>query len=70
MLSVPSMRYTIDAPDLSNTEVRLNGNVLKLGAGDRLPAIEGASAAAGIRTFEPATITFLAMPGAGNSACH
>ena len=69
-LPAASMRYTIDAADLNSTEVRLNGNALKLGAGDRLPPIEGASTAAGISIFEPATITFLAMPAVDNHACR
>jgi heparanase 1 len=70
MLPTASMRYTLDAADLSATEVRLNGRALKLGADDRLPAMQGAPAEAGISTFAPATITFLAMPRAANRACQ
>jgi hypothetical protein len=70
MLPAASRRYMLDAADLNDTEVRLNGHALKLGAGNRLPSIEGASAAAGVSTFEPATISFLAIPTAGNSACR
>ena len=60
----------LDAADLNATEARLNGSALKLGSHDQLPPIEGAVAPAGINTFEPATITFLAIPTAGNSACR
>jgi hypothetical protein len=70
MFPAASLRYILDAADLNDTEVRLNGHALKLGAGNRLPSIEGASAAAGVSTFEPATISFLAIPTAGNSACR
>jgi heparanase 1 len=70
MLPVTSMRYTLDAAELSATEIRLNGSMLKLGAGDRLPAMQGSPAAAGNSTFEPASITFLAMPNAANKACR
>jgi hypothetical protein len=69
-LPVASMRYTLDAAELSDTEIRMNGNALRLGTNDRLPAIEPASVAAGIITFAPATITFLAMPEAANKACR
>jgi heparanase 1 len=70
MLPLASMRYTLDAADVSATEVRLNGRALKLGAGDRLPSMEGDPTEAGISTFAPATITFLAMPRAANRACR
>jgi heparanase 1 len=70
MLPLASMRYTLDAADLSATEVRLNGSALKLGADDRLPSMEGDPTEAGISTFAPATITFLAMPTAANGACR
>jgi len=70
MLPVASMRYTLDAASLNDTDVRLNGTPLVLDAGGQLPPITGASTTAGIGTFEPATISFLAMPTAGNSACR
>ena len=69
-LPVESMRYTLDAADPSGTAIRLNGKALQLDASNRLPAIEPASVTAGIVTFEPATITFLAMPAAANKACR
>jgi hypothetical protein len=70
MLSTESELYTLDAASLSDAEVRLNGVVLRLGAGDELPAIQGAPVIAGPAIFGPTTITFLAIPTAANSACR
>jgi hypothetical protein len=47
----------------------LNGEPLKLDRNDDLPEVKGRIAAAGSIQFAPATITFLAMPEAGNAAC-
>jgi heparanase len=69
-LPTPSMRYTMDAAKLQDTDVRLNGRTLALRTGDELPAIAGAPASAGTVTFAPTTITFLAIPQAGNKACQ
>jgi Glycosyl hydrolase family 79, N-terminal domain len=69
-LSTASERYTIDAANLQDTTVRLNGDALRLTPQDDLSPIDGVPAAAGIVTFAPATITFLTMPEAGNSACR
>jgi hypothetical protein len=69
-LPVASTRYTLDAAMLSAPDVRLNGSVLKLGNADRLPPMQGVPAAAGVSTFAPATITFLAMPAAANKVCR
>ena len=70
MLPAASVRYTLDAASLLDADVRLNGSTLALGAGDELPAIEGAPTTADTVTFEPATITFLAIATAGNHACR
>jgi hypothetical protein len=43
---------------------------LELDAKDDLPGIAGVRTAAGMLTFAPATITFLSIPAAGNSACR
>lgn len=68
-LSEASQRYTLDAGNLRDASVRLNGRTLALGADNELPHIAGTTTAAGDVTFAPATITFLAIPKAGNSAC-
>ena len=65
-----SYRYTLDGLHLQDTTVRLNGETLALNARDELPAVDGVSTAAGLVTFAPATITFLAMPAARNAACQ
>ena len=70
MLPTASVRYTLDAANLLDERVRLNGHPLALSAGGELPAIAGAPAAAGTLTFAPATITFLAIAEAGNDACR
>jgi heparanase len=62
--------YTLDAVNLPDARVRANGNTLALGAGDMLPPIPGAPTPAGPVTFAQATITFVAMPMAGNNACR
>jgi hypothetical protein len=62
--------YTLDAENLPDARVRVNGNTLALGAGDKLPPIPGAQTPAGPVTFTQATITFVAMPRAGNNACR
>jgi heparanase 1 len=62
-------RYTLDAANLQDVTVRLNGNMLALGPGDRVPHITGVPASAGMLTMAPATITFLAVPAAANTAC-
>jgi hypothetical protein len=69
-LAKPSERYTFDAASLSAPIVRLNGATLGLDDKDDLPPIAGARTAAGALSFAPATISFLTIPGAGNSACQ
>jgi hypothetical protein len=64
-----SERYTLDAANLLDATVRLNGDTLTLGPDDRLPAITGVPASGGMLTIAPATITFLAVPDATNAAC-
>jgi hypothetical protein len=69
-LAGASSRYTLDAENLLDADVRLNGQALALGADDALPAIVGVPAAPDGVTFQPATITFLAIPDAGNAVCR
>jgi len=70
MLTSASERYTLDAANLRGGTVRLNGRTLELGVRDDLPRIAGVRTVAGALTFAPATITFLAIPTAANSACQ
>ena len=66
---VPGERYTLSSDDLQAKAVRLNGVELKLGADDVLPDLTGVPVQAGNMSLDPATITFIALPGAGNQAC-
>jgi heparanase len=63
-------RYTLSADPLENREVKLNGQVLKLGENDDIPRLEGMAMAAGPVEFAPATITFLTLEGAQNEDCR
>lgn len=69
-LPTESVRYTLDAASLLDERVRLNGRTLTLSAGDELPTITGTPTTANALTFAQATITFLAIPAAGNNACR
>ena len=67
---IASERYVLDATSLRSTIVQLNGTTLALDDKDGLPPIEGVPTPAGTLTFAPATISFLAIPEAGNRACQ
>ena len=69
-IPVPGERYTLSSSDLQSKTVQLNGTELKLGAGDALPVLAGAAFQPGNVEFAPATITFMALPQAGNAACR
>ena len=66
----PSLRYTLSAPELQGSRVALNHQLLALGPNDALPQLSGTPTSAGELSFEPASITFLALAHAGNSACR
>jgi hypothetical protein len=69
-LAKPSERYTLDAASLRASTVWLNGGPLELDEKGDLPPIMGASTPAGVLSFAPATISFLTIPEAENSACQ
>jgi hypothetical protein len=69
-LPLPSERYTLDAASLHDATVRLNGSMLALDDRGELPRLSGVATTVGPLSFAPATITFLAIPGAGNRACR
>jgi hypothetical protein len=71
-LRVPtaSQRYTLTAHRLEDAHVLLNGEELKLGAGDALPELKGVDTPSGPVTFEPASITFLGIAAAQNASCR
>lgn len=64
-----SERYTLEAADLQDAQVRLNGRPLALEAGGELPRLQGVRTSRGAVSIAPASITFLAIPAAANNAC-
>ena len=69
-IPVAGERYTLSSNELQSKTVQLNGTELKLGEGDELPVLASISIQAGSVEFGPATITFIALPQAGNGACQ
>jgi len=69
-LPAKSERYTLTAKNLLDDKVDLNGKELDLTQGGDLPEIVGKAQRAGKVRLGPASITFLAMPDAGNTACR
>jgi heparanase len=62
-------RYTLTSRDRLSRAVDLNGRPLAL-VGDALPPLSEARVSAGGVTLAPASITFLAVPGAANPSCR
>ena len=50
--------------------MKLNGEALKLGPNDDLPALRGAAVQAGATTLQPVSIDFLTFAAAHNANCH
>ncbi len=69
-LPIGSQTFTLTAANLEGGPVQLNGRELKLGANDAIPALKGRPAKPGKLPLAPASITFLAVPSAGNPACR
>jgi heparanase 1 len=65
-----SVRYTLTATDLMSHMVQLNGKDLALTASGDVPTLSGASAAKGAVVLPAASITFLTVADAGDSACR
>jgi heparanase 1 len=71
-LAVPgsSLVYTLTADDIAGNVVKLNGNRLMVGRGDRLPRLEARSASGATIALPAASISFVAIPRAGNAVCR
>jgi hypothetical protein len=70
-IPVRAERYTLTADGgLLSKQVQLNGAVLLLGKENRVPSLSGTSAGVGTVDLPPASITFLALRGAGNGGCR
>jgi len=65
-LTKTAQRYTLSARNLEDQQVLLNGHPLQLQANGQPPELQGQPIPAGHIEFAPLTITFLAIPGAGN----
>ena len=68
-LPAASERYTLSADDLQGADVKLNGTVLALGPNGDLPEPAGVASPPDAIGLPPATMTFLTIANAGNSAC-
>jgi heparanase len=69
-LPIPAGGYMLAARNLEEARVQLNGQELKLQGQDALPDLQGRSIPAGAVELPPASITFLAIKGAGNTSCR
>jgi hypothetical protein len=69
-IPAPSERYALHSTEMQSAHVSLNGKDVAWDGGSDLPRLAGAPTAAGEVAFAPATITFLAVAGAGNAACR
>ena len=58
-------QYTLTSAELQGKSVQLNGNELKLGANDELPAIEGKPTRSDDVTIPAASISFFTVADAG-----
>ena len=68
-LPIPTERYMLSAANVTDTQVRLNGQSLVLDAAGELPDLRPTSIGPGITEVAPAGVTFLALSQAGNSHC-
>lgn len=63
-------RFTLSAATLESLQVRLNGRELSLGERDALPDLSGETFVSDALEFAPATLSFVAVPKAGNQSCE
>ena len=68
-LPMSADRYTLTAQKLEDSRVQLNGHELRLNDNGQLPRLDGRRIASNPVEFAPASITFLAVVGAGNKNC-
>ena len=69
-VSQPAERYSLTAATLESGIARLNGKELRLQANDALPTLAPVAQSRGDVALAPASITFLAVPAAQNTACR
>jgi hypothetical protein len=63
-------RYTLNAKQLEDNTVELNGKPLRLTSSGDLPELKGEPVKAGHASFGPTSITYLTIANAGNGNCH
>jgi hypothetical protein len=68
-LPTDAQRYTLTAKQLQDRKVQLNGKTLEVSANGDVPQLAGEPTKAGRVSFAPVSITFLAIPSAGNNSC-
>jgi Glycosyl hydrolase family 79, N-terminal domain len=68
-LPVASERYVLSAAPLESAQVKLNGTDLALGSDNHLPHLAGFRLPTGSVDIAPASIAFITIKNAGNSAC-
>ena len=68
--SMNGERYTLSSTQLDGVAMQLNGKTLTAASDGSVPQISGVPIRAGGVSLSPASITFLAFPGAANAACR
>jgi hypothetical protein len=69
-LPAEAERYTLTAGHLEDSTVQLNGTTLRAGSDGSVPALASVHVVPGTVSLAPTSITFLAIPSAGNNACR
>jgi len=66
----PAERFTLTAPDLTSSQVKLNGTELKPEADGSVGPLKGVHVGAGVVELGPSSVTFLTIPTAHNESCR
>jgi heparanase len=69
-LSAPAERYSLTAESPTSTAALLNGTALHASPEGSLPPLRGEKVKPGTLQLDPVSVTFLAIPSAGNPACE
>jgi heparanase len=69
-MPMPAQRYTLSASEAHAEAVALNGRRLETASNGDLPPLQAEQIQTGRVELAPLTITFLAVPEAGNKACR
>jgi hypothetical protein len=69
-LGRPALAHVLTEGSGGPQSIALNGTDLALGENDRLPPIAGARVTSGTVSLPARSVSFIAIPGAGNRACR